>query len=160
MPATTGLAGLIKVTDAIDPAKSATGKYENIRDGGINGADYRYNPNPDNTAFSDRLYGLMGEMAKERPFDSTLGLGAKASLQEFASSSASWVESSRQSADQSLEYRNTLLGHASEVLSNATDVNVDDETALMLQLEKSYSASAKLISVIDQMIKTLLNAVS
>jgi flagellar hook-associated protein 1 FlgK len=159
MPAPTGLAGLIQVTDEIDPTKSATGKFENIRDGGINGTGYRYNPNPDDTAFSDRLYGLLGEMAEERPFDPALGLGTKVSLQEFASSSASWVESSRQSADQSLEYRNTLLGHASEALSNATDVNVDDETALMLQLEKSYSASAKLISVIDQMIKTLLNAV-
>jgi len=159
MPAPTGLAGLIKVTDEIDPTKSATGKYENIRDGGINGAGYGYNSNPENTAFSGRLYGLLGEMAKERPFDPSLGLGAKVSLQEFASSSASWVESSRQSADQSLAYRDTLLAHASEALSNATDVNVDDETALMLQLEKSYSASAKLISVIDQMLKTLLNAV-
>ena len=65
----------------------------------------------------------------------------------------------RQSASQKVEYHNVLLGHASEALSNATDVNMDDETALMLQLEKSYSASAKLISVIDQMLKTLLNAV-
>ncbi len=158
MPAPTGLAGLIKVTNEIDPTKSASGAYEKIRDGGIN-PGYGYNPNPDDTAFSGRLYGLLGEMAKERPFNPSLGLGAKVSLQEFASSSASWVESSRQSADQSLAYRNTLLAHASEALSNATDVNVDDETALMLQLEKSYSASAKLISVIDQMLKTLLNAV-
>jgi flagellar hook-associated protein 1 len=36
---------------------------------------------------------------------------------------------------------------------------MDDETALMLQLEKSYSASAKLLSVIDQMLKTLLSVV-
>ncbi|WP_262299140.1 flagellar hook-associated protein FlgK [Microvirga sesbaniae] len=158
-PATTGLAGLIRVTDEIDPAKSATGTFANIRDGGINGAAYRYNPDPDNAAFSGRLYGLVGEMSKERTFDKTLGLGETVSLREFAQGSASWVESSRQSADQSLDYRNTLLGHASEALSNATDVNEDDETALMLQLEKSYSASAKLISVIDQMIKTLLNAV-
>lgn len=159
MPAPTGLAGLIKVADEIDPTKSASGAYEKIRDGGINGTSYGYNPNPDDTAFSSRLYGLLGELAKEQPFDPSLGLGAKVSLQEFASSSASWVESSRQSADQSLAYRNTLLAHASEALSNATDVNEDDETALMLQLEKSYSASARLISVIDQMLKTLLNAV-
>ena len=59
----------------------------------------------------------------------------------------------------SVEYQTTLLGHASEALSNATDVNMDDETALMLQLEKSYSASAKLLSVIDQMLKTLLGIV-
>lgn len=155
----TGLAGKIRVTDEIDPAKSATGRFENIRDGGINGAAYRYNSNPDNTSFSGRLYGLLGEMAKDRAFAPDLGLGEETSLREFALGSASWIEAARQSADQSLDYRNTLLGHASEALSNATDVNVDDETALMLQLEKSYSASAKLISVIDQMLKTLLNAV-
>jgi flagellar hook-associated protein 1 FlgK len=159
MTTSLGLAGRIEVTDEIDPAKSATGKFENIRDGGINGAAYRYNSNPDNTSFSSRLYGLLGEMAKDRPFASDLGLGNEVTLREFALGSASWVESSRQSADQSLDYQNTLLGHASEALSNATDVNVDDETALMLQLEKSYSASAKLISVIDQMLKILLNAV-
>jgi flagellar hook-associated protein 1 FlgK len=81
------------------------------------------------------------------------------SLQDFASSSAGWLEAQRQGASQQVAYQETLLAQASEALSNATDVNMDDETALMLQLEKSYSASAKLISVIDQMLKTLLNAV-
>jgi len=98
-------------------------------------------------------------MEKSRPFDPALGLGEDVTLQAFASSSASWVEASRQSTSSALDYQNTLLGHASEALSNATDVNTDDETALMLQLEKSYSAAAKLISTIDEMLKSLLNAV-
>lgn len=168
MPASVGLAGLIKVDDAVDPTKG--GRYENIRDGGINPdtpgppaaatSSYTYNKvGNSNAAYSDRLYGLVNAMTIERPFDASLGLGAKASLQGFASASASWVEVSRQSASQQVDYQNTLLGHASEALSNATDVNIDDETALMLQLEKSYSASAKLISVIDQMLDTLLNAI-
>ncbi len=167
-PASAGLAGLIKVDDAVDPTRG--GKYENIRDGGINPdtpappaaatSSYTYNKaGNSNAAYSDRLYGLMDAMSFERPFDSSLGLGAKASLQGFASASASWIEAARQSASQQVDYQNTLLGHASEALSNATDVNIDDETAMMLQLEKAYSASAKLISVIDQMLNTLLNAV-
>ncbi|PVE22488.1 flagellar hook-associated protein FlgK [Microvirga sp. KLBC 81] len=155
-PAPEGLAGLIKVSDAVDPSK-AGGKFERIRDGGINGADYTYG---DGTAsFSTRLYQLVDAMQADRAFDPSLGLGNAMSLQEFASSSAGWLEAQRQDASQQVAYQETLLAQASEALSNATDVNMDDETALMLQLEKSYSASAKLISVIDQMLQTLLNAV-
>jgi len=156
----TGLAGVIKVNSLVDPTKDPLGKYDYIRDGGINGADYTYNLDPSGSAaFADRLNSLVGEMEKSRPFDPALGLGEDVTLQAFASSSASWVEASRQSTSSALDYQNTLLGHASEALSNATDVNTDDETALMLQLEKSYSAAAKLISTIDEMLKTLLNAV-
>jgi len=152
-----GFAGLLRVNDAIDPAKSPTGAYEKIRDGGINGDDYVYG---DGTAsFSTRLYQLADTLKGDRDWSPSLGLGSKMTLQDFASSSAGWVEAKRQDASQQVAYRETLLAQASEALSNATDVNMDDETALMLQFEKSYSASAKLISVINQMLQTLLNAV-
>jgi flagellar hook-associated protein 1 FlgK len=158
MPASAGLAGRIKVNDDVDPTKG--GKFEYIRDGGINGADYTYNPaGNSNAAFSGRLSALTEAMTAKRPFDPALGFGPSASVLGFASLTGSWIEATRQSANQSVEYQTTLLGHASEALSNATDVNIDDETALMLQLEKSYSASAKLLSVIDQMLKTLLSVV-
>ena len=158
MPASAGLAGLIRVSDAVDPAKGGT--FEAIRDGGINGTDYVYNPSGNaNAAFSGRLYALTSGMVAERPFDPAFGFGPTASLQGFASLTGSWLETTRQSASQNVDYQTTLLSHASEALSNATDVNMDDETALMLQLEKSYAASAKLLSVIDQMLKTLLSVV-
>ncbi|WP_134496202.1 flagellar hook-associated protein FlgK [Microvirga pakistanensis] len=156
-PTLTGFASLLRVNDAIDPTKSPTGAYEKIRDGGINGGDYA---SGDGTAsFSTRLYELTAALQEDRNWDSSLGLGNKMTLQDFASSSAGWVEAKRQDASQQVAYRETLLAQASEALSNATDVNMDDETALMLQLEKSYSASAKLISVINQMLQTLLSAV-
>ena len=156
-PTPEGFAALLRVSDAIDPTKSSTGAYERIRDGGINGPGYVYG---DGTAsFSTRLYQLVDAMQADRSFDPSLGLGSKMTLQDFASSSAGWIEAKRQDASQQVAYRETLLAQASEALSNATDVNMDDETALMLQLEKSYSASAKLISVINQMLQTLLNAV-
>ncbi|MBB4040774.1 flagellar hook-associated protein 1 FlgK [Microvirga flocculans] len=157
-PAFAGLAGLIKVNDTVDPDKG--GSFDFIRDGGINGADYVYNPDGNaNAAFSQRLNGLSDAMVAQRGIDASLGFGPTASLHSLAALSGSWVEATRQSASQSVDYQNTLLAHASEALSNATDVNMDDETALMLQLEKSYAASAKLLSVIDQMLKTLLSVV-
>ncbi|MBZ6079343.1 flagellar hook-associated protein FlgK [Microvirga puerhi] len=158
--AVTGLAGLITTNPAIDPAKGGTLDF--IRDGGANGLDYVENPGTPtgtNAAFSDRLYKLGDNLNIERSFNSALGLGDTASLKAFAASSASWLEGNRQTASTNVDYQMTLLSHASEALSNATGVNMDDETALMLQLEKSYSASAKLISVINEMLQTLLNAV-
>ncbi|MGO4707443.1 flagellar hook-associated protein FlgK [Microvirga sp. 2MCAF38] len=158
-PALKGLAGSINVNALVDPAQGGT--LELLRDGGINGAAYDYNPGAvgTNAAFSDRLYELADQLAADRAFDPSLGLGATASLTGFAASSASWLEAGRKTASNELDYRTTLLGHASEALSNATGVNTDDETAMMLQLEKSYAASAKLLSVIDEMLRTLLNAV-
>jgi flagellar hook-associated protein 1 FlgK len=158
IPAPRGLAEVIRVNAAVDPSKG--GSFERIRDGGINGADYTYNKaGSGNAAFSGRLAGLVDAMAAKSTINADLGFGPNASLMGLAASSGSWLEATRQSANQQVEYQTTLLGHASEALSNATDVNMDDETALMLQLEKSYSASAKLLSVIDQMLKTLLSVV-
>jgi flagellar hook-associated protein 1 len=105
------------------------------------------------------LFALEEGLNTSRDFDPSLGLDAKATLQDFATSSVSWIEGKRKQASTSVEYQTTLLGYASDALSNATGVNMDDETALMLQIEKSYSASAKLLSVINEMLQTLLNAV-
>ena len=53
-------------------------------------------------------------------------------------------------------YQSTLLNTATTALSNATGVNLDNEMSQMLDLENSYSATAKLISTIDTMFSTLL----
>lgn len=151
-----GLAGRIMTNPGIDPAKG--GAVEALRDG----LTYAYNPGGagGNAAFAERLNAIVASMNADRTFDPALGHGAPANLQAFSTFSAAWLESGRKTASAEVEYRVTLLGHASEALSNATGVNMDDETALMLQVEKSYSASAKLLSVIDEMLRTLLNAVN
>ncbi|RDI50413.1 flagellar hook-associated protein FlgK [Microvirga subterranea] len=151
-----GLAGRITTNPGIDPSKG--GAVEALRDG----LTYTYNPGGigGNAAFAERLNAIATGMNADRTFDPALGHGAPASLQAFSTFSAAWLESGRKTASAEVDYRVTLLGHASEALSNATGVNMDDETALMLQVEKSYSASAKLLSVIDEMLRTLLNAVN
>lgn len=155
-PAPSGLAGLLKLNPAL--AGQPDGGLAALRDGGINGAAYRHNPAApgSDVAFSGRLYGLMSEMEKSRPVDPAFGFGATQSLQDFASSSAGWLQGLRASAKSEATYSEMLLSQASEAMSNATDVNGDDETARMLQLEHAYSASAKLISTINEMMKTLL----
>jgi flagellar hook-associated protein 1 FlgK len=52
-----------------------------------------------------------------------------------------------------------LLVRSTEALSNATGVNIDEEMTIMLELERSYQASAKLIATVDSLFASLLQAV-
>ena len=45
------------------------------------------------------------------------------------------------------------------VNTNVNGVNMDDEMSLMLQVERTFGASSKLISTIDSMVNSLLAAV-
>jgi flagellar hook-associated protein 1 FlgK len=56
-------------------------------------------------------------------------------------------------------YSQTLLERSADALSNVNGVNMDDEMTFMLQVERTFSASSKLISTIDDMLKELLMAV-
>jgi flagellar hook-associated protein 1 FlgK len=94
-----------------------------------------------------------------RAFDPAARAEESGSLVAFAASSVSWLEGTRQSASAELEYRQTLAARSSEALSNATGVNIDEEMTIMLELERSYQASAKIIATVDSLFATLLQAV-
>jgi flagellar hook-associated protein 1 FlgK len=46
-----------------------------------------------------------------------------------------------------------------QALSNSTGVNIDEEMSMMLDLEHSYQASARMISTVDNMLAALMNAI-
>ncbi|UQR62193.1 flagellar hook-associated protein FlgK [Bradyrhizobium sp. C-145] len=152
-----GLAGTISVAASVDPASG--GNPNLLRDGAISGnAAYNYNTTG-NAGFSARLQQLINEMDAPQPFDTTAQGKPSGSVIEFASSSASWIESQRKAADDSVKYQNTLLDRSTAALSNVNGVNMDDEMSLMLQVERTYSASSKIISTVDEMLQSLLAAV-
>lgn len=153
---TAGLAGSIGVNAAVDPSRG--GSVAKIRDGGINGSDYLYNATYA-ASFGDRLNGLVNGFSATRSFDASSGLETGISLSGFATASVSWLEAERKSASDGVDYQGALQSRASDALSNAVGVNVDDEYAMQLQLEQSYQASSKLIAIIDAMFQTLLDAV-
>ena len=99
------------------------------------------------------------ESCAERTFLPDSELPHAATLQVAAETSASWLEATRQGASKQVDRESALLDSASTALSNATGVNRDDEVATMLQLEKSYAASAKLIATVNAMLQSLLDAV-
>ncbi|MBR1175063.1 flagellar hook-associated protein FlgK [Bradyrhizobium sp. KB893862 SZCCT0404] len=152
-----GLAGLISVAASVDPAQG--GNPNLLRDGAISGnVAYRYNT-AGNAGYSTRLQQLIGGMDASQPFDATTQGKPSGSLIDFASSSTSWIENQRQTADSNVTYQKTLLDRSTAALSNVSGVNMDDEMSLMLQVERTYSASSKIISTVDEMLQSLLAAV-
>lgn len=152
-----GLAGLISVAASVDPAQG--GNPNLLRDGAISGnVAYKYNT-AGNGGYSARLQQLIGGMDAAQPFDATTQGKPSGSLIDFASSSTSWIENQRKTADSNVTYQKTLLDRSTAALSNVSGVNMDDEMSLMLQVERTYSASSKIISTVDEMLQSLLAAV-
>ena len=151
-----GLAGSIRVNPIVDPDQG--GNAVLLRDGGINGAAYGYNASGE-ASFTDRIDELIGNMSVTYAFDPAAKLAAGATMTTFAGSSAAWLQEARKVADDGYSYQSTLLQRSYESFSNLTGVNLEEELALMLDLERSFQTSSKLIGVIDSMYTSLLAAI-
>lgn len=154
-----GLAATIKVNANVDPAQG--GVASRLRDGGISNPGnpaYVYNPTGA-ASFTDRLEELGNALNTPRAFDTaTQGVGT-ATVAGFAASSVAWLQEGRKTAGDDVSYKSTLLDRASDSLSRATGVNLDEEMTLLLDLERAYQASTKLMTTIDSMLQTLLGTV-
>ncbi len=148
----TGLAGEIRLNALIDPTQG--GDPLLLRDG----ANFDYNPT-DLASFSERLRGYAERLDAQDSFVSVSGTIVGQSLTSYSASAVGWLEDARKTAAGAAETKSALVIRSSDALSNITSVNVDEELALMLELEHSYSASAKMLQVVDEMLRTLLNAV-
>ena len=58
----------------------------------------------------------------------------------------------RKDASSAAEAKEALATRTEEALSNDTGVNVDIEMSLLLDLEHTYEASARLIRAVDDML--------
>ncbi len=151
-----GLAGTIRLNAAIDTAQG--GNATLLRDGGANGAAYIANPTG-GSSYADLLIAYNDRIDASMAFDPAAGIDSTASLSSYSTSSISWLEGLRKNADSALQSSEALAVRTAEALSNETGVNVDMEMSLLLDLEHSYEASARLLSVIDEMLASLLSAV-
>ena len=156
--AMTGLAATIQVNANVDPSKG--GNVNLLRDGGISSPGnpaYSYNPSGA-AGFTGRIQQLIGQFSATQSFDPAAGLGASNSLTGYANSSVSWVQGQNQHASDQLSYQNALAAQATSALSNATGVNLDAEMTHMLNLENSYTATAKLLTTVTAMFSALMQA--
>jgi flagellar hook-associated protein 1 FlgK len=149
-----GLAGSIRVNPTVDPSQG--GNLSLLRDGGMAGDPaYVYNTTG-GSAYADRLNEYVSSLATSRAFDPSVQLLPTATLGSFASSSAAWLQETRKFANDNSEYADTLLQRSSDALSKETGVNIDEEMTTLLELERAYQASTRLITTIDNMLKSLL----
>ncbi|MCF3639558.1 flagellar hook-associated protein FlgK [Rhizobium sp. TRM95111] len=146
-----GLAGSIMVNPALITAEG--GDPMLLRDG------VNLDQNPDDYAsFSDVLDGYAAAFETEMTFDVTSGLDTSLSVLEFSTASVGWVEQLRSAATTASSDKTALLNRTQEALQNVTSVSLDEELALLLDLEQSYKASAKLVAAVDEMMAALLEA--
>jgi flagellar hook-associated protein 1 FlgK len=154
-----GLAAQVMVNASVDPNQG--GDANLLRDGGISdpgNLDYSFNASGD-ASYGERLSQLLDNLSATWTFGTAGGIATNVSLRDYASGSASWLEAARARVSSQGAYQDALLSTATTALSNATGVNLDDEMSKMLDLEQSYSASAKLIATIDGMFQALLTAI-
>ncbi|PST26135.1 flagellar hook-associated protein FlgK [Mesorhizobium plurifarium] len=156
--------GTVPAAGAVQPGMAATLSVNPaartnpflLRDGGFNGVVS--NPGG-NAGFTDLLDGFVTAMDGDMQFDAAAGLDGTSSIMEFAASSIGWFEQIRSGASTADDNKAALLARTQEALGSVTGVSIDEELSLLLDLEQSYKASAKLISTVDAMMASLLEAV-
>ncbi len=151
----TGIAGEITVDAAIDPARG--GDLNKIRDGGINGAAYVYNTTGA-AGFNSRILELSDGIFASRAFDPSAEAGSQDSLADFAATSVGWLQDLRQNASADLDFNQTLQERSVDALTQVTGVNLDYEMTLLLEIERSYQATSRLISTVNSMYDALIAA--
>lgn len=114
----------------------------------------------DNASFSERLNLYAAAFETPADFDSVAAIDTTGTILAFATGSVGWLEAIRSAASTAGDDKNALLGRTQEALQNVTAVSLDEELALLLDLEQSYKASAKLMAAVDEMITALLQAAS
>jgi flagellar hook-associated protein 1 FlgK len=158
-----GLAALIKVNDAL--VKTKGGDPTDFRDGGydvdgqsVASTDYLGNVD-DDASYSAILDGFVASMSRDQDFHEDTYLDTSISIVGYANASIGWLEQLVSESATAKENKDAQLTRITESLSNTTGVSLDEEMSLMLDLEQSYKASSKLVTAVDTMIQTLLDAV-
>ncbi|QPC91090.1 flagellar hook-associated protein FlgK [Mesorhizobium sp. INR15] len=151
-----GLASTISVNAAMDP--SAGGSPTVLRDGGANGAAYVANTSG-GASYSTLLVAYGDKLDQPMSFDPAAGISVTSSVSDYAANSIGWFQGVRQQASTAADAKEALAQRTADALSNATGVNVDQEMSLMLDLEHTYQASARMMKTVDDMLTALLSAV-
>ncbi len=151
-----GLAASIGVNAAMDP--SVGGNPELLRDGGANGAAYVVNTGG-GASYAELLIAYGNRLDQPMSFSSEAGIVTTASVTGYSASAIGWFQGVRQQAATAADTKEALASRTAEALSNETGVNVDAEMSMLLDLEHTYQASARIMTSVNQMLDALMEAV-
>ncbi|WP_430472901.1 flagellar hook-associated protein FlgK [Thalassospira lucentensis] len=93
-------------------------------------------------------------------FEATDGLSSKrTSLTDFAASIVATAATRTKVAENAYEFQSSLVTDLSTRIQNEAGVNLDEEMSDLIIFQRAYTASAQVISTVDEMFDALLNAV-
>jgi flagellar hook-associated protein 1 FlgK len=92
-------------------------------------------------------------------FSRNTGLTTSATLENFAAGAVAFEANRRATTQASLSSQSIIYENFKQRAQNDSGVNVDQELAFMLQVQNSYSASARTITAIRDMMDVLLQTV-
>lgn len=150
-----GIASRIYVNPVVVPP---AGSADKVRDGGINGAAYVVNTG--GSSYGDLLDKYNQNLEGPMTFSSSTQIADAPDLLSFSADSMGWLEQLRSTATSADDAKTALLTRTLEAYSSTTGVSLDEELSLLLDIEQSYKAGAKLMSTIDDMMKALLDIAS
>ena len=153
-----GIALDLQVNPNADPALG--GDPTRVRDGGVSdpfAPAYVYN-GTGAQGFTRRINELVAAFDTSMTFDTSAGLAGAASLVSYASQSEGAFQEMRDRADDEYEYKAVIVDRSREALSKSTGVNLDEEMTKLLDLERSYQASSRLLQVVDEMFDAVISA--
>ncbi|MCL6632370.1 MAG: flagellar hook-associated protein FlgK [Alicyclobacillus herbarius] len=78
-------------------------------------------------------------------------------LSEFLQSVVSGLGIQSQTADQQVSNQQSLVSQIDQQRQSVSGVSIDEELTNMIQYQQAYSASARMISTINQMLDTIIN---
>jgi flagellar hook-associated protein 1 len=92
------------------------------------------------------------------PFTASLGLGDSMTITSFAGAVISAQSTARATFKDELDARSSLNEQLSNRFNSDSGVNVDQELALMIEIQTSYAAAAKIVQATQQMFDDLINS--
>lgn len=142
-----GISGRIAISELVDPTKG--GDIWRLRDGlgavvqGVSGE-------------SSQLIRMADVLADSRPASANLGLSIAMSGAGFAEEITSYWASESQRSEEASAHNQSLHSALRIEELHATGVDTDKEMQTLLVVEQAYAANARVLSVLDGLMKKLL----
>lgn len=132
---------------------------------GTNASDINVNPvvsaNTNAVAASTTLAGVPGNAANAIAISALQYtkplLGATATYDEFYQSFVSSLGSTSRQFEQLDASQAIVVEHLTQIREGASGVNLDEEMVQLMSYQRAYEAASRLVSVIDELLDTLIN---
>ncbi|MBI3453689.1 MAG: flagellar hook-associated protein FlgK, partial [Rhodospirillales bacterium] len=113
-------------------------------------------PVPDPVGDATLPLAIVASFETQRTFAAAPGLATVATLEGYANAFITFQGTQRANIGDQLENQSLITNSMDQRVRNDSGVNVDQELARLIQLQSSYSASARIISAVKDMFDALM----